>query len=352
MRRALLSLFTFPLLFAATPNSTNYTLRNYDYGSGGTGGSTSTNYKLNATTGGSSNTSGTSTNYSVKPGEVNVQQAYVPAAPTFTNPASYYDKLKVVINPGANPTDTKFSIAISSDGFVTTQYVQTDDTVGATLPIAAYQTYATWGGASGFLIIGLSPSTTYQIKVNAIQGNFTQTQYGPTASAATVAPAITFDIDTSPIDTSTSPPYTASFGSLLPATVTSANNKVWVSLDTNGDAGGNIYIASLNGGLKSAAFGTTITSATANLAAASTGYGAQGSSATQTSGGPFTIVSPYNVSAQNVGALSTTLKPIFTTTAPITAGRASLILMAKVASTTTAASDYQDILTITAAASF
>lgn len=352
MKTVLLPLIGFTLLFAAMPSSTNYTLRNYDYGSGGVGSSSSTNYSLNATTGSTSGATANSTNYTVNSGEINVQQAYVPAAPAFTNPANYYNKLNFVINPGASPSDTKFSIAISSDNFVTTQYVQNDNTVGPARGLEDYQTYAAWGGASGQTIVGLTPSTTYQIKVNAIQGNFTETGYGPAASASTVAPSITFDIDVAATDTETNPPYVTAFGSLLPGTVTAANNKIWVDLDTNANSGGTVYITSANGALKSLSKGTTIASATADLSGATTGYGAQGSSATQSSGGPFTIVSPFNVAAQNVGILSTATRPIFTSGTPLTAGRASLTLMAKAASTTPAASDFQDILTMTAAASF
>ncbi len=60
-------------------------------------------------------------------------QANVPPAPTFTNPASNYDRLKVVVNPGNNASDAVFAIAISSDDFVTTQYVQSNATTGSIL---------------------------------------------------------------------------------------------------------------------------------------------------------------------------------------------------------------------------
>lgn len=338
--------------FAAMPSSTNYQLHNYDYGAGGTSGSSSTNYSLNGSAGQVNGADASSTNYVAKPGNNNSQQAYVPAAPTFTNPASYYNKLKFVINPGANPSDTKFSIAISTDNFVTTQYIKNDNTVGNTKAITDYQTYATWGGASGQLVTGLLPATTYKIKVNAMQGNFTETQYGPTASAATVAPSITFDIDVSAADTETAPPYATSFGNLLPATVKDANEKIWIDVDTNANSGAMVFVKSTNSGLKSNYTGVTIASATADLSVASTGFGVQGSTATQTSGGPLTISSPYNVASQNVGLLDTALRQVFTAVAPITAGRGSFILKAKSAATTPSGSDYQDVLTIVAAGSY
>lgn len=339
-------------LFAALPSSSNYQLHNYGYGSGGTGQSSSTNYGLNATTGETSNTQASSANYKTRAGNTNTEQANVPVAPSFTNPSNYYNKLRFVIATSNNPTDTKYSIAISTDNFATTQYIKSDNTVGATLAITDYQTYAAWGGASGGLAIGLAPTSTYKIKVNAFQGKFTQTEYGPTASAATVAPSVTFDIDVAATDSKTSPPYSTSFGSLLPGIVTNTPEKIWVDVITNGESGAKVYISSANSGLRSNARSFTINSATADLTAAATGYGAQGSTATQASGGPLTVSAPYNVAAQNVGRLDSTIREIFSSPTPITAGRGSLQLKAKAAALTPAAGDYQDILTLTIAAAF
>jgi hypothetical protein len=338
------------LLLAALPSSSNYSLHNYGFGSGGTSNSSSTNYKLNATTGETSNGQSASTSYKARSGNQNTQQSNVPPAPAFTNPSNYYDKLKFVINTGNNASTAKFSVAISSDNFVTTQYVHPDGTSSPTFTAASdLQTYAAWGGASGQLVIGISPTTTYQIKVNAIQGNFTQTEYGPSAAAATVAPSVSFSIYT---DSQGSPPFITSFPRLLPATVVSANDKIWFGLTTNADAGAIIYISSINAGLKSTNNGYTITSATADLSGASTGYGAQDQSVTQTSGGPFVMAAPFNGAAQNVGALTSSLRPIFSSPQPVTGGNGSLLLKAKAATTTPESSDYGDKITLTSAAVF
>lgn len=338
-------------IFAALPTSNSYQLHNYNYGPGGTS-SSSSNYLLNGTTGQTGNVESTSTNFKSRPGNSNTQQAYVPIAPTFSNPSNYYNKLHFAINPGTNPSDTKFSIAISEDNFVTTRYIQNDNTVGVARGIEDYQSFAVWGGVAGQNVIGLQPATTYKIKVNAFQNRFTETEYGPVSTAATVAQSITFDIDVSAIDSETAPPYTTSFGSLLPATVKDANEKIWVDIDTNADAGAMIYVKSANAGLSSSYTGFTITSATTDLSSASIGYGVQGSTATQTSGGPLSISPPYNTAAQNVGFLDTALRQIFLAPAPITAGRGSFMLKAKSAATTPSGTDYQDILTIITAGSF
>lgn len=340
------------LIFATMPASSSYQLNNYGFGSGGTGNSTSSSYKLNATTGETSNVESSSPTYKARSGNNNVQQSDVPVAPTFTNPSNYYNKLSFIIIPGANPSDTRFSIAISSDNFATTQYVQSDNTVGSVRGIGDYQTYATWGGASGQLITGLTPSTTYKIKVNAFQGNFTETEYGPTATAATVAPSITFDIDTSAIDTETSAPYSVSFTTLFPGTIVGSTEKIWLDLDTNANSGAGMYLSSLNGGLKSAKTSYTIVSATADLSVASSGYGAQGLTATQTAGGPVAFASPYNGTGQNVGIINSTIRQIFSTAAPVTAGRVSVQIKVKASNLTPASNDYGDTLTITTAGIF
>jgi hypothetical protein len=344
--RGLSGLFTAFLLLATMPSSTNYTLHNYTFGSGG-GTSTSTNYGLNASTGEVSDPSSSSTTYTVPSGNNNVQDTSVPLAPSVSNPSNYYDKLQFIVNPATgDPTDYKYAIAISTNSFVTTNYIQASDTIGSS-PV--FQTYTNWGGASGQLVLGLTYSTTYQFKVSSMQGNYTQSPYGPSSSAATVAPSITFSIYT---DSEGSPPFATTFGNLLPATVTNAADKLWVSLTTNADNGAEVWINSANAGLTSAHAGSTISSATANLSSATSGYGAQVAAVTQTSGGPLASASPYNGSANNVGALATNLTPIFTTTAPITGGSGDLYLMAKAASTTPAAGDYTDTLSFTVAGSF
>jgi hypothetical protein len=343
------SLLISGLLFAAMPSSTSYQLNNYGFGSGGTSNSTSSNYKLNGTSGETSNVQSTSTNYKVRSGNNNSQQAYVPAAPTFTNPSNYYNKLKFVLTPGASPIDTKFSIVVSTDNFVTKQYVQIDDTLGAT---KTYQTYAAWGGGSGQQIVGLSPTTTYAMAANAIQGDFTETEFGPAASAATVAPSITFDIDVSAIDQKTSAPYNVTFASLYPGNVITSNEKIWVDVSTNAVSGAGVYVSSQYGGLRSASKSYTIPSASADLSVASSGFGAQSTSATQVSGGPITVASPYNGAGQNVGIMNPTVRQIYVSAVPVTSGRLSFQLKAKSSNTTPSTNDYAEAITLTVAGLF
>ncbi len=339
-----------PVLMATLPASSNYQLNSYGFGSGGTAGSSSTNYKVNGISGETSG-SASSTNYKAGSGEVFEKQANVPTV-TITNGGNWYNKLQLVVGPENNPSDALFAVAISTDNFVTTNYVKNDLTISSTLAFTDYQTFASWGSGTGVTIRGLSRSTVYTVKVKAYRGQFTESGYGPTSSAATVDPQLSFDIDVASTDISTSPPYQINFGTLPVSTVTDSPQRVWVSLDTNGESGGKVYLSGQNSGLASAASSYTISSATGDLSSLNEGFGAQGVTATQGSGGPFALVSPYDGSSANVGVADSVIREIFSAAAPVTAGRGSFILKAKTKPLTPASPDYTEILTAIASASF
>lgn len=167
-----------------------------------------------------------------------------------------------------------------------------------------------------------------------------------------VTPTLTFDIDVDASDVDTNPPYAVDFGSLTAASVSNSPKKIWVDFETNGVAGGRVYVAGLNDGLHSTAANFTIASATGNLGTAQSGFGAQGSSVTQGSGGPFIISSPYDGTSDTVGALNTAFQSIFTTSNPITAGRGSFLLKVKPSGLTPASNDYRETLIIIAAGTY
>lgn len=344
----LLGLATSLLLFAAAPSSTNYTLKTYDIGTGGTT-STSTNYRLQAGTGNQSGATQSSTNYISQGDGRGVTNASVPPAPALTNPSNYYDRLKLVLATGNNPSDTRYLIAVSTDNFATTKYVQTDNSLGSSQAATNYQTYAAWGGANGFLMLGLSSSTTYQVKVKALQGNYTGSAFGPVASASTVAPSVSFSLSTTLTST---PPFTVGFTSITAGTVATGTADALIGLTTNANNGGAVYIKDTNAGLYSALANTTIVSASADLSSATTGYGGQITATNQASGGPLASQSPFNGTANNVGALTASLQPIITTTAPVTSGSATFRLKAKAAATTPSASDYTDTIMLIATMNF
>lgn len=344
-----ISQFFFVFLLAL-PTSTNYEMHDYGFGGGGTSVGNSTNYSTKAILGEVSGPEDVGSTYNLLSGLEFIQQANVPAAPTFTNPSNYYNKLKFTLDTGNNPTDTTFAIAISTDNFTTTNFIQSDNTIGAT---AIYQTYSAWGGASGANVIGLTPNTTYKIKVKAVQTKYNESAYSAVATASTSNVSLTYDLDISASDSETAAPYTVSFGTLSVGSVTTATNKIWVDIDTNADNGAFVYLYSNGAGLTSANASYTINSATDNLTGASEGYGIQIATVTQSAGGPLTKVSPYDNSSENVGVINTTSRNILTTGgAPITGGRASLYVKAKAATTTPAASDFSSTITMIASSSF
>lgn len=283
--------------------------------------------------------------------------ANVPPAPVISNPANYYNKLKIVINEGGNASDTVYAVAISTDNFVSdTKYVQDDNTVSPTLGPEDWRTYSGvggWGGASGVIIAGLTPNTTYTVKTAAKKGSFTESGYGPTAQASTILPTLTFDIDVSAVDEETSAPYTLNIGNLTPATVVTSNTKIWVDFSTNANSGGAVYVYGANGGLVSTTAGSSINSGSTDLTGAMTGYGIRSNSVSQTSGGPMQSVAPYNGAGNNVGILDVNKRIIYdSSNMPISGGRAAFELKAKSSDTTPSATDYSDVITIIASGSF
>ncbi|MDQ3123890.1 MAG: hypothetical protein M3Q14_04370, partial [bacterium] len=290
--------------------------------------------------------------YGLRPGLLSTQLANVPEAPTITNPSNWYNRLRMVLSTSNNPSDTTYAVAISSDNFTTTSYVQSDDTIGSALGLEDYRTYAGWGSGTGTTIIGLTENTIYDFKVKANQGNFTETGYGPEASGTTSVLSIAFDIDVAATDTETAAPYELNLGNVLPGSVQSSSDKMWLDIDSNAASGALVYVVSQNDGLASSTASYTISSVSGDLSALSEGVGAQSSSVSQSSGGPLSAPSPYDGTSDNIGIIDNQFRQILTSSSPLTAGRASFLLKVKVDATTPTASDYADIYTLVAAAAF
>jgi hypothetical protein len=330
----------------SVPSSSNYMLKSYELdGSGGVG--ESANYKAETDTGvlGGEQKSAA---YTIDGGLVFTQQANVATA-TLANNGNWYNKLLLTIDNQNNPTDTVYAIAISTDDFATTNYVQSDGTIGASLGDEDWQTYANWGGGSGEYVIGLTPDEDYVVKIKARQGDFTESPWGPEAAGSTEAVTLSFDLDIGDESSDeTSAPYNIVLGSLTPGAVTTATNKIWVDLETNAENGGFVYIYDAYAGLKSTNVNYTIDSASANLTGATEGYGLQVSTVAN-----LTAVSPYDGASETVGVVDSTIRTILNSAnAPVTAGRSSISVKAKSANQTPAANDYVDTLTVIASGSF
>lgn len=343
------------LLFAVMPFTTNYRLNSYGFGSGG-GTASTANYALEGKTGEISGQTSATANYKIAPAYIGTRQANVPLIASLNNNGGiYYNKLHFVIDTQGNPTDATYAVEISTDDFVTdTHYVKNDLTVGTTLTTADFQTYATWGGAGGANIIGLAYNTQYWVRVSATQGSFTQSAYGPNPSSAantatTANPSITFNLTTT---NQAAPPFSIGIGTLSLGAIGTSSDTINLGLTTNASNGANLYILSKNSGLKSASTANTIASASVALGSVGTGYGAQSASASQSSGGPLTAVSPYAGTSDAVGIVDSFNRSLYTSSAPVAGGVASLLFKAKAATTVVAANDYTDIVTIVAAGNF
>jgi len=326
--------------FATFSHSTTYYIQSYSVGAGATNTAHSTTYTIQGSVGEQANgsaTDGTNTN---KSGSINTEQLNVPGAPTLSNGSStYYNQLNFILSTSGNPTDTTYAVAVSTNNFTSTLgYVQASGAVSGT---QFYQSYTSWGGGSGSFVTGLTPSTTYEIRVAAMQGMFTNSNFGAYSTASTVAYTTTFSVS----------PSSISLGSLLPGTVFTSSN-LTLNFATTAAQGGDVYVYGANAGLYSANKLSTIAAATTNLAVASSGFGLQATGASQSYGGPLTIVAPYNGSSNNVGTETTGPADLLTTAAATLSGTASVNVQAKSSTTTPEASDYTETLTFIAAGSY
>jgi hypothetical protein len=335
-----------PFVFGALPATTHYELNSYGFGSGGGTPGTS-NYLLEGISGEVGGQSSVTSNYLLKPGFAETQQASVPKISAFDNGSGrYYNQLHFVIDQQSNPSDAQYALQISttSDFSSNVNYIKSDLTVGPTLALADYQTYAAWGGSGGSIVTTLSPATTYYLRAKATQGTLTESAYGPASSAGTVNPSISFTVS----------PTSVGFGNLLPGAVTTAGSSISLTFDTNASAGGDVFISGQNGGLHSAIAGFTITSLSGDLSsgAVARGFGAQVSATGQTAGGPLASVGPYNGAADNVGITDSTIRKLISSPAQVNTGTGTVVLKAKSSNTDPSENDYKEVLTLLASASF
>jgi hypothetical protein len=289
-----------------------------------------------------------------------------------------YNRAKVEIDRQNNPIDTLYLVALSPDNFANpalTVYLQSDTSVTSTLTYSNYlsicqlqgydandtacddNTDGNWNASKQqFNITGLGSGKTWYVKVRALSGDFTETQYSPATSATLVYPALTIDLDVSTTNTETAAPYSIALGTLT-NTVTTAAQFIWVDLNTNSYNGAGVFVADQNNGLFSGA--NTIPSETEDLSVSDGdgGYGIQATSATQTSLGPLQINTAFSLSANNVRGLSTTAQQLFFTDTlssnrgPLAGGRGQVTIKAR-GDNLIAADDYADQISFTAVATW
>jgi len=339
------------LMFAALPATSNYKLNSYGFGSGGSAGSQTATYSLEGTTGELTGQTGATANNSSKPGFIETQQANVPTLAALDNNGGlFYNKLHFVLNEQGNPTDAKYLISVSGDNFVDDiKYLQSDGTLSTVLSTAQYRSFDEWGSGTGSLIIGLEDNTPYNVRAKATQGSFSESAFGPALTQLTAAASITFNLSTS---AQASAPFNVNMGTLFTGIVNTSPDTINTQFSSNAGSGVNVFIKSKNSGLLSGSTGGKINAVSTDLDSVSQGFGAQSTSTTQTSGGPASAASLFNGNANNVGSITTVLQSIFNSSSPISGGEGKLLLKAKAAQGDIAASDYQEVITLTASGNF
>lgn len=349
------------IALAQTMVGTSYKIEDATIDAGGEL-SNSANFKSRESIGDQSDSGSQSTLYKIFGGFFLPAYPGKPATPTFTNTGgTLYNSLDFVVNTASGQQDdTKYAIAISSDDFATTSFIQTDDTVGAN---AAWQTYTNWGSGSGERVTGLTPGTTYKIKVKASYGTGSdakdsETGYSATASATTAAPnlVITFTgvgsgTSVGGVTTTTASSTNAiSYGSLTINTPKTAAHEVTVT--TNAVAG---YTTTLqqDGNLRTTS-GSEISAVTATNASPSTwpgsitdgkfGYHTTDTTLCTGSGGRFTSSDTY-------ASVTTTPLEVACSTGPVTGETTDVIFKLEIGSLQPNGS-YQNTVTYITTAQF
>ena len=189
---------------------------------------------------------------------------------------------------------------------------------------------------------------------------------------ATVAPSITFDIDTQsasntlPNTTESAAPYTVALGSITTTDTrvsgtTDGVNFIMLDLDTNASGGAVVTVKNANGanGLASTAVpADDIDSASSAVSDGVENYGIC-SVTTSATTGTFTAVAPFassctgNTEGNTVGGFDGTAQTIYNTGgAAISVGRAMIAVQASIDTLTAAHNDYTDTLTFIATGTF
>ncbi len=266
--------------------------------------------------------------------------------------------------------DTGIGCAITSGGGTcTAASVASTDVVTVTCTTVA----GCWGILTLTNVTGTNPGTTGSKQISIAGGaGYTGAFAIPIVDddqvtvTATVDPTITFDIDTALTDVESAAPYSVALHTLTTAAVTSSGTFVsstWIDLATNAKGGAVVTVTSTKGGLRSTSVSSDAIDSFGGLMAAGVeNYGlcVASASLTQTVGGPFVRVSPFNNtcaadSGTNIiGAVTSTgaQNILNTTNLPIAGGRAQIIVNASISSITPAHNDYTDTLTFIATGTF
>jgi hypothetical protein len=282
-----------------------------------------------------------------------------------------YDRAMIQIDTQSNPADTVYSIQLSSDNWSTIYVVDgTTRTLKAlsSKAIGDYKTKTQWEASpwTHYTVIGLRPDTEYKARATALQGDFTETPPGPSKTATTTLPSVSFDLDIgADFSVDTNAPYAVALGILTPETEKfQSSQRVKTDIATNAQSGVSVYVQDSYSGIRSNSSSYTLSSAAEDLSlpASGDGFGMQESGTTQGAASEGYVVpgAAYDVTGTNVGALSSSSAVRIlcslvsssgtcgvSTPAWVNEGKALYTLGARASLNAPAKSDYTDTLTFT-----
>lgn len=265
-----------------------------------------------------------------------------------------YDRARFEIEPYVNPSDTLYMVQISTDDFGSDMKCVDGSTFSpktiTSCDINDFRTEEYWEDEI-FNIRNLQSNTEYYIRVTALHGDFTQSDYSQIAEATTTLGAIEFDIDIateSGISTESTPPYSISFSGseklVQGAPAVTATSLIWLDIMSSSSGGLAVIQFGKYGGLYSPTTTETIESATENLdTTGAEGFGLQSYYLDYDNSpylGELSTTSDYSGSGNYVGIVGTTGSKIYDGDGPINLGRAGIYLKARASTERASASDY------------
>lgn len=277
-------------------------------------------------------------------------------------PGGCYDKARFEIEEQQNPFDTLYMIQISEDGFISDVRCIDGSTfrpkILSNCDINDFRTQQYWENED-FNIKNLNPDTEYFLRITALHGDFTQSDFSIVSTARTGIGFLFFDIDIAS-DTGYSaesqPPYIISFiadHSLLPsAPAVTAPSLIWLDLISSATGGAAIIHSGENGGLYSPTTTELIESDDKDLDSFGTeGFGLQNYYINyQISSylGEITANTNYTGSGNTVGKVSTDAIRMYDADGPINNGRMGMYVKARAGVSRSAADDYSEKITMVA----
>jgi hypothetical protein len=261
-------------------------------------------------------------------------------------------------NDTYNPPDTLYGIQISTDNFVSDIRCIDGSTFRpkseSNCEINDFRTEEYWEDET-FNIKGLDPNTQYYIRISALHGDFTQSDFSSVRDATTSEGYMFFDIDiatTSGEGSESSPPYSITFSGsetlVVGAPAQTASSLIWLDAESSSSGGIAIIQFGSNGGLYSPTTSETLPSTNQNLNTTNAeGFGLQSYYINYLSSsylGSITPTTNYSSSGNTVGEVSTTAKKIYDGDGPINEGRMGIYLKARAGNSRTPASDYSETI--------